>query len=391
MKKTILVLTDWYAPAYKAGGIITACVNFAEKMSQTHKVFILTSDSDMNGEKLEGISTGVWTMQHPNCFVKYLPAEQMSSGEIQQTVKALNPESVHLNSMFSLRYALLPLWLLLMKKIKCPVYLSTHGMMLPGALQQKSFKKKIFLTLFKLARLQHKVILRTNMDEEYEHIKKILRPSAANLEKEVQPLGASDYEYTCNEKAPGFVSLAFLGRVHPVKNLSFALDVLSQVPYDVEFKIIGAIEDAAYWNQCRTQVEQLPQNIRVKHYGALPQKQAEQLLKETHALFLPSQTENFCFAIYESFSNGRPVITSNKTPWRNLEAQGVGWDIALNSRDQFVDAIEKLAMMGEGEYTRLSENAWAFANRYRKNITIQSQLEKAVPQLFPAVAVKEAV
>lgn len=391
MKRNLLVLTDWYAPAYKAGGIITACINFAEQMSNTHKVFILTSDSDINGEKLEGISTGVWTLFGPNIFVKYMPPSELTPTEIQQAVKALNPECLYLNSMFSPRFSLFPLWLLVRKKINCPVVLNTHGMMLPVALQQKSLKKKIFLALFKMARLQQKVVIQTNMDEEYTHIKKLLKPPTANLVKETQPLSTCNYEYEYTEKQPGYLSLAFLGRVHPVKNLAFALEVLHKLPYNIEFKIIGAIEDEPYWNQCRSLIQQLPENINVRQYGALPQKQAEQLLRETHALFLPSQTENFCYAIYESLSNGRPVVTSNKTPWRNLEEQGVGWDIALNNPEQFVNAIEKLVMMGSGEYARLSENAWAFANRYRKNITIQAQLEKAVPHISSVAQVKKAV
>jgi glycosyltransferase involved in cell wall biosynthesis len=365
MQKSILILVDWFAPAYKAGGIITACKNFALQMSQDRKVFIITSDSDINGEKLEGISSGVWTLYSPNCFVKYVPAGEMKTRLVRETVEAIKPECVYLNSMFSLKYTLLPLWLLLTKKIKCPVNIHTHGMMLPGALNTKGLKKKIFLSLFKLLRIQKKVTLQTNMEEEYNHIKKVLNPPNKNIIKNSLSLGKTEYEFDPAEKAPGYLSLAFLGRVHPIKNLDYALEVLRQIPYTVEFKIIGAVEDELYWKRCRNLIDNLPPNIYVKYYGALPQDEAENIVRGSHGLFLPSQTENFCFAIYEALSNGCPVITSDRTPWRNLEANGVGWDISLDQPEKFRDSIEKLTMMGAGEYRSLSRNAWEYAARYR--------------------------
>lgn len=368
MKQSILVLSDWFAPAYKAGGIITACKNFALRMSKEQKVFVLTSCTDLNNEPLEGITPDRWSLFEQNCFVQYATPKKVTPGMIRRAVKALNPECIYLNSMFSLRFTIFVLLLKWLGQIKCPVVLSTHGMMLPEALKNKGLKKKVFLSFIKWTGLARKITFQTNMTEEYDNIKKVLNPVSVQVTPQPLYTAVKNTPFQLPEKAPGYLSLAFLGRIHPVKNLCFALEVLKELPYDIEFRIIGAVEDKPYWEQCRSLITDLPPNIHIKQYGALPQEDAERIMKESHALFLPSKTENFCFAVYEALSNGRPVIISDRTPWRNLDAVGAGWDIALDQPAQFRNVIEKMVMMSKNEYQAHAKGAWEFAERYSENI-----------------------
>lgn len=48
MKRKVLVMVDWYAPGYKAGGPIRSAVNFADQLENELDVYVLTTDRDLN-------------------------------------------------------------------------------------------------------------------------------------------------------------------------------------------------------------------------------------------------------------------------------------------------------------------------------------------------------
>ncbi len=59
--------------------------------------------------------------------------------------------------------------------------------------------------------------------------------------------------------------------------------------------------------------------------------------------FLAPFSENFGHAINEALSAGVPVVISDKTPWRNLQEKGMGWDLPLDNRRAFIEVIEAMA------------------------------------------------
>ena len=70
-KKKILVLVDWFAPGFKAGGPIQSCVNFAFAMKKEFSIHVLTTDTDHGEtEPYPGITAGEWTNSlHPDIHV----------------------------------------------------------------------------------------------------------------------------------------------------------------------------------------------------------------------------------------------------------------------------------------------------------------------------------
>jgi len=56
-------------------------------------------------------------------------------------------------------------------------------------------------------------------------------------------------------------------------------------------------------------------------------------LTKAHVYILPSKSENFGHAIFEALSAGRPVITSNNTPWKNLKESKAGINVALEDTE----------------------------------------------------------
>src|SRR5882757_4047832 len=141
-KKRILVLVDWFAPGYKAGGPIQSCVNFAFSLKELYDIYVLTTDTD-HGESTPypGIPTGQWISNlHPDFKVMYLQRSTLTRGILKKEMVALNAEYVYLNHLFSPLFVLFPLWLKYSGVLKGEIVLSPRGALYDSALSVKPWK-----------------------------------------------------------------------------------------------------------------------------------------------------------------------------------------------------------------------------------------------------------
>ncbi len=72
---------------------------------------------------------------------------------------------------------------------------------------------------------------------------------------------------------------------------------------------------------------------------------------------MPSTNESFGYVIHEALAAGCPVLISDRTPWRDLEARGVGWDVDLNDVSDFTRVLQKCVDMDEKTHLGLREAA----------------------------------
>ena len=68
--------------------------------------------------------------------------------------------------------------------------------------------------------------------------------------------------------------------------------------------------------------------------------------------------------IFQSLSVGTPVLISDKTPWTDLDKKGLGWDIKLDSIEQFKIAIEKIASESVETYKKRRNRCIKFTKEY---------------------------
>ena len=70
-------------------------------------------------------------------------------------------------------------------------------------------------------------------------------------------------------KETGELKLFYLSRIAKVKNLHYALDVLSKIKTEgrITYDIYGSLEDKTYWKECETIIKKLPSNIKVNYKG----------------------------------------------------------------------------------------------------------------------------
>lgn len=104
-----------------------------------------------------------------------------------------------------------------------------------------------------------------------------------------------------------------------------------------------------YWNECQELIGQLPANVTVNYLGSVSPNQVVQIFSRYDLFLFPTGGEAYGHVIAECLTSGTPVLISTETPWRNLQEDGLGWDIDLAQNDAFVDIIEQCALLSHPE------------------------------------------
>jgi glycosyltransferase involved in cell wall biosynthesis len=179
--------------------------------------------------------------------------------------------------------------------------------------------------------------------------------------------------------------VCFLSRISPMKNLDYALRVLSEVTVPVVFDIYGIKENESYWKECQEIIARMPDHLAVTYNGVLDHANVYQTLTHYDLFFLPTRGENFGHVIHEALSAGLPVLISDRTPWRNLEALGVGWDLPLNEAGKFKAVIEAQAALDSD--ARLAQ--WHLTKQYANHIAADKKVLSDNLRLFMDLILRE--
>ena len=119
-------------------------------------------------------------------------------------------------------------------------------------------------------------------------------------------------------------------------------------------------------------IKKLPKNISVSYEGEVIPTEVYATLKKYHFFILPSESENFGHALYEAMIAGKPIITSQNTPWNNLEIHNAGYNVALTPQ-AITTAIEDSAALDNTNYTEKVRNIRFYAERAIDRETIKQQ------------------
>lgn len=372
VKTKLWIFIDWYLPAYKAGGPIQSISNLVSRLKMDFDISVVTSNLDL-GEPLSIKNTDLnaWVPKE-GYRVMYLDVAHQNRRFYQKLFSENSFDVVYFNSLFSIKFTLLPLWLLRKKPIRR--VLATRGMLGKGALAIKPIKKTVFLKWFKLMKFHKKVVWHATAQSEVNEIKShfgigrtvLMAPNLSAMGRD---------EISKRQKEVNHIHLFFLSRIAVKKNLIGALDILSKIKsnYKIRFNIIGPIDDNAYWEKCTKKIKTLPENVEVNYLGAIPNHELPLHLKAEHILFLPTYGENFGHVIMESWQNACPVIISDQTPWLDLEHNKLGFDIALEKESEFIDAIEQISAMSQEEYNLWSASAFNYAKAFIENPEVVEQ------------------
>lgn len=163
--------------------------------------------------------------------------------------------------------------------------------------------------------------------------------------------------------------ILFCARLHPIKNLEMLLRAFSRLAKslpDVDLLVVGPGLDSEYGQRCVKLVGTLKLVDRVIFTGLLLGDAKIAAFGSASLFVLPSQTENFGLAVLEALASGLPVITSDKTPWTQLNTSSAGWCIRLNE-DELVDTLRKALTLDTVELSKMRQSAYDLAKLYEWN------------------------
>lgn len=270
---------------------------------------------------------------------------------------------MHLNSYFSFRFSILPLLLWRLLKPGRPVIVGPRGEFSQGALALKSSKKRLFILLTNAAGLHRGAIWHASTEREADDIRRVM---GNNVRIRIAvDIACPPLTLAIQSRHPSSaLRVVSLSRISPKKNLLGAIQMLQRVQCAVIFDVYGPVEDSLYWASCKEAALQLPAHVQFHYCGALDPAQVPETLACYDLFYLPTLGENFGHVIAEALGCGLPLLIADTTPWRELEQQGLGWDIPLSKPEQFVEAIETCSSKSAADYDawRHSIRVWALAH-----------------------------
>lgn len=373
-KKRVLVFIDWYLPGYKAGGPIQSCANLVHHLADQFDFFIVTRNTDYcETAAYTGIKSDEWNVIDANgTQVYYFSDANLNFKSIKKICQDTAFDFAYINGVYSYYFSILPLYFLKGNSTK-KIIVAARGMLAQSAIQVKKTKKNIFLVLAKSLGLFKKVTFQASTAAEVKDIEKAIGKDTLIVEAGNLPRKITQLIFEAKKKSSGKLRLVNVARIAPEKNLKFALQILKEVKAEIEFDFFGPIYNESYFKECAQLIEQMPSNIKVNYRNSLKSEEVAATILTYHALLMPTLGENFGHIILESFVGGCPVIISDQTPWINLEQRKLGFDIGLDEKMKFVEAIEFLAQLNQNEFTTWSKAAFDFGAEYLNSTEIIKQ------------------
>ena len=354
-KTPILILTDWYYPAYKAGGPITSLFNLCHFLKDHFQFYILTSNQDLDGKTLKDIETNQW-VEGSNKEQIYYSSISLSKITLNNAIQNSNSKIIYLNSLFSFDFTIKPLWWLRASK-ELQIFLSLRGMLHQQAFSQKKVKKSIFLaTIKKLSSFKKTTLIASNGSE----LKEIQKHHLSN-QTIILPNIPKLHLLDENRKAVPQKVLTVVSRIAPEKNSLFAIECISKIKQNVTVNWIGDSIDAEFKEAFLKLIDKLPKNITFLFHEAQNASFIREALLTSKVFFLPTLGENFGHAIFEALATGTPAVIGLKTPFFEIESINAGFALDPKDINANLNAISSLLGELDSKWLRLSEAARGFA------------------------------
>lgn len=358
--KKILIITGRYLPGYKDGGPVRTIKNLTDLLGDDYHFTVMCSDRDHGDIKpYENINEGLNRVGKAD--VIYVPNSKFSFSLIKS--EADKNDLIYVCGPYN-SYAIKALLLNRLSLIKCPFVLAPMGSFSKGALNIKSMKKRVFFTIVKLLNLFKNVSFSVTSSIEEQELSNALKLNnrcfiARDPERTIDE-SISHNEFKKNEK----LNVVFLSRISEKKNLIGAIDILSNVKGNIDFKVYGNIEDKDYYDKCIKKLTILPANVSFEYMGTANSEDVPKILSEYDVFLFPTHGENFGHVISEALLAGTIPVISDTTPWLDLDKENAGFVINSGDTASFAKTIDKLYQMSREELLSISNNARAYYKKH---------------------------
>ena len=359
----VLILADYFFPGIKAGGPISSLKGLTSSLGSKYEFYILTRGHDLgNKKKYENVKFNNWN-QTDYGRVFYLKSN-LSFRIFSKILSDVKPDIIYLNSFFSLEFSIKPIHFLFTKPSNLQkVLLCPRGELNEAALNYKLVRKKLYLKYFSAIRLHKKIKWHATNQHETNRINNFFDDPKIILASNISKL--SNIDPVNIRKEVRSLNLIYTGRIHPIKNIHYMISVLNHIDdcINVDLTLIGPVEDQKYFAKCLSLTKKLSKNISVNFINELSGEDLSYYYSKSHFFYSLTLGENFGHSIFESFIHSRPVIISNKTPWRDLNSKNIGWDLSLEIVESISETINLAAELEEEDWIEMCKKSKLFATK----------------------------
>lgn len=370
--KEIVIIVDWFDPAYKAGGPVSSMVNLTKLLGGDFKIKIITSDTDYGITKLDGVETDKWVDWHGKAMVYYLSEKNRSRSQLFDILDETEADFYYIQGMFSLYYSVLPLLWWKKRKIGQAI-VAPRGMLHPNAFEIKRRKKQVFLETVKLLGWYDDIFFHATNEYEKERIIYFFKRKAARrirIANNVPKILVGKKE--CVKKENELKVIA-VGRISKEKNYELFFEIFSQLDVAINLTIVGDYSDDAYFeNFFKPALESLESKHKVEWIRNLAPHELQSKYQESDLFISTSFGENYGHAIAEALGNGCPVLIPETLPWHKLDEKLAGYNLKYNA-EMFNEKIKYFYTLSLGEFSKYCRGAFAYY-QYKSNFeTLKDQ------------------
>ena len=368
MKKSILVFSA-YLPCKEYGGPVKSIYNLVENTSDKFDYYIISPDHDfLQKSKLIGVHEGWNKVGHAN--VLYVNEKEYNPNNIAMWINECHAQMVYLCSVFYYRFNFPAVKAA--KTVGIPVLLAPRSDLLPNCIRLKLLRKLFFLMIVRVLKKYNGIWYHSTSNEETESI---LKWMSVKKEQIVQISNISSPPLNClrKEKTKGSLKVVFIGRIHPRKNLKYAIECISQAKGSVNIYVYGTIEDSKYWSDCKRIASVKDGGEWLKYCGVRTFIEIQKVYYQYDCLFFPTLNENYGHVIVEAFISGCPVLLSKgTTPWDDYDGNG-GFCYNLERKECFINTIEEWVRMNNDEFAILINKTKEYSRRKFDNSSLSRQ------------------
>lgn len=354
-RPTILVLLPVFRPGFDATGPNQSTANMIRGLSDRFRFRVLA-------DAVPGETVGEW-MDYGGIERLPMVLGPLGPRGLEQVLLSTPHHAVIANGFFDRTYTMPMLALRRLGRVpRTPLILAPRGEFAKGALAISAVRKRVYRAVALATGLLKDVTYQVTDEREAEDARRFLGDgTAVAVTPNIRMLPDLPEHQPRVPGAP--LRVAFLGRISPIKNLDYALDRLAEADVPVEFTLFGPADDLPYWELCQQKIAALPPSVKVVHRGSIPNDTVIPTMAQQDLLLLPTGGENYGHAIVDSLVAGTPVLISDRTRWHGLAESGCGWDIPLETPQDFVKALRETASYTPEQTLTRREAARAYIAR----------------------------
>ena len=362
---------DHYLPGERLGGVLRSTVNLVEAFSGEMEIRVVTRDRDYLSRERYRCDDGTWH-EVAGARVRYLSDRAFAGFDFGKLRGEWPWRTAFLNGVFSPACRRFLAWRAGAGGVG-PTVVAARGSFLPGAMSKSALRKRLFLALSRLRRRWDGVVWLASSEAEGAAIRKWVSADARIIAIPDLPSRLPRLPRPARDSSVA-LRVVFARRIEVHKAPAWVLGPLARSARGrrVVFRLRGDVPEPGYALRLAGAAREIP-GLDLEILPPATQREVLGEMAASDLVVLPSKSENYAHVVPEAWSQGVPVLISDQTPWRDLEAAGLGLDCPL---DQPQLAEEFLAR----ELSLPEEEGVARADRLRRHY------ESAVLGVAPVVA-----